>query len=309
MTVAQPGDVAHVRRVTLNLIRHAAVCPEETREVIDRLASRDWDFGALTQVEADHLYGVIDGQLADRAKDEFEADTRSIIDHRGCDAECKLCGQMHIRFEFLLRNGAGGRDVWTGSTCIVTYGLAVDGETTAEEALKRLNAAINAAKRIAERDDWRAEHPNHEADMEAVRRIAKIAGQYLPYDLWNLLKPAFRQRARKIASLAKASVKYYNANGFLTDTRTRQLYLPGDALNAIEGLLNEWDQAVGVRDARRAVWRTLLDEYGGRFDEYGLSTVKSLLSNAVDPRGLGSYQRGVLSRVLSTTELSTLGIR
>ncbi len=164
-----PTATAHVRRVTLNLIKHSACCPDDLRGTIDKLENLDWQIDALAPIEREYLYATVDGDLADKAKNEFQANTQSLVDHRQSDAQCKLCGHQHIRFEFELVNTAGGTNTMTGSTCIETYGINVDGEGTAAEALRALRGAITKAKRKANCDDWRIEHPQHAVEFSALR--------------------------------------------------------------------------------------------------------------------------------------------
>ena len=221
------GATAHVRRVTLNLLRHSACCPDELRTMINKLANKlDWQISALTKIEQETLYATVDEDLANKSRDEFVANTDSITDHRHNDTHCKLCGHQHIRFEFELTNDhEGGSSVLTGSQCIETYGLNVDGEGTAEDALRALRGAITRAKRIANREDWREAHPDHEADMAELRQCyGELRMKQSPWKLYRHLNSNWKDRCKRMVTKSRAVLKYYDREGFLTDGRTSMVY-------------------------------------------------------------------------------------
>jgi hypothetical protein len=258
------GDTSHVQRVTLNLIRLSAACPPELRRVLDTLADDDheWMVDRLPRSDIERVYAYVDGALANRAMAEFTADTNSLIDHRSCDAECRLCGQKHIRFEFLLRNGQGGRDVWTGSTCIEEYGLSVDGETTAEEALKLLRAAIGRAKRKAEREDWQAAHPDHVADFADISRAVSVVRTTPSYSFKTALPGNWWRTCKDFLRVGKAPLKFYSREEFLTELRTRQVYGSGDkpgVLVIARSLCAAWDAANAGAKVAGKTWRAYID--------------------------------------------------
>jgi hypothetical protein len=268
----QPSDVAiaekqnaHERRVTLNLIRHAYSCPTQLREVLDYLAQEDWNTKALTKTQNELIFALVDGPLGDRAKSEFHADTSTIIDHRSSDASCKLCGHKHIRWEFQLRNDAGGKDVWTGSTCIVQYGLRVDGEATSEDALARLNAAINAAKKKAYRDDWQKANPDHERHIRVLRDIYDPVVNRRLGGLYGLVKPLWKQRSSAIAPVLKAILKYYDKNKCLTQKRTKQL---AEILVPATRMHTEYRGAVAEHDRRETFWKAYATKHDAKLDRY-----------------------------------------
>jgi hypothetical protein len=224
---------AHVRRVTLNLIRGAACCPPELREVIDHLAGEcEWSIDRLSSGQLEIVYGYVDADLAERAKAEYSADIESIVDHRSSDAMCLLCGHKHIRWEFTLRNGHGGRNHKTGSTCIEEYGLNVDGAATAEDALALLRGAIAAGKRRASRDAWQEEYPDHADRMAALTEAFRVirSNQYPPWRIRHYLPCGvdhFYRTAKKWLSASRSVLAYYNKNEFLTDKKTAQAFGAG----------------------------------------------------------------------------------
>ena len=290
------GHVAkgHDRRVTLNLLRLSSMCPAELRWSLDKLASLGWDFDALDRLDYERIFGHVTEPLAKSAAAEFEADPSSIIDHRSCDAECKLCGQRHIRFEFLLRNKAGGRDVWTGSDCIIQYGLAVDGGGTAEEALKRLQLAIRNAISKAYRDDWQAAHPDHAERMAECERLVQIASAYLPRKLYAHLQSYYSRHAITAAKKIKAAVKYYRRCGCLTEKRTENVWL---ALPQVNDLLTEYAAADKIAAACALVWGRVLERTDLTYAESDCARRHQYACS--NPRRIAKYERDVLARIIA----------
>lgn len=223
---------AHKRRVTLNLLLHSKCIPDNLRKAIEKLPKLGWDLEALTKKDAEIIFALTD-EYADKARDEFVADLETIRDlHRDPRGgnpldECLLCGHQHIRWEFDLRNIAGGKSTKTGSTCIETYGLNVDGYGTAEAALKALRAAINKAKDEAKKLDWQEAHPDHEAKMDALddalywmRKYRKLSD----WRLYNHVGPAWSERISVLESAGQGAIKYYRRKGYLTETKTEDVY-------------------------------------------------------------------------------------
>lgn len=240
---------AHTRRVTLNLVRASTVCPDDLVCIVDSLSDSGWDWGRLSPRDAEAIYGLLTDDLVQAAKAEFAADTRTVIDverHRADahdfidndgDTFCPLCGHKHIRWGFTLRNTVKhdtgcetGDDLLTGSSCVVQYGLRVDAETTAEAALAALNKAIGRLQRAAERDDWRAAHPNHAEDMQLLERAESFVGKtwmnQIPVSVRRSLPHpwgSYRSDShKKWASWARAALKYYRSHGYLAETRAEQ---------------------------------------------------------------------------------------
>lgn len=261
---------AHTRRITLNLIRASTICPDDVALIVDQLADDGWDWSKLSAADAEAIYGLVTEELVEAAKAEFAADTRTAIDldrHRGNapefidddgDTHCPLCGHKHLRWGFTLRNtekriksAEEGHDLLVGSSCVVQYGLRVDAEQTAEAALAALNAAIARLTRAAECEDWQAEHPDHAAELAIVARAESYVGkewrnnvpyyarQRLPQN-WGLW---WSEDHRDFARWAKATVKHYAKNGYLTAPRTAQLYESG-ALATAQAIVAQVERAL-----------------------------------------------------------------
>lgn len=279
---------AHTRRVTLNLIRAATVCPDDIASIVDSLAVAGWDWSTLTPADAEAIYGLVNDDLVEQAKAEFAADTTTVVDldrHKADspefldsdgDTHCPLCGHKHIRWGFSLRNTAKaetrsemGSDLLTGSTCVVQYGLRVDGETTAEAALAALNAAIARLTRKAECEDWQKEHPDHVAELAIVAEAEALVGKHwwshvpgaaraaLPHD-WGQYRS---ERHKTFAKWARATVKYHAAHGFLTPERTEQLY-GGGGLTTSRGIVAQVREALETSPTY-VYWRSWIAEHAG----------------------------------------------
>jgi len=268
-TAAAP---AHVRRVTLNIVRNASVCPPKLRRVVGKLDRRDWKLDALTKGECEYIFATVGDDLTSAALTEYVANTRSIKDwsrEPAGESFCKLCGHQHIRWEFRLDNlkkAEGGKDWLTGSDCIIQYGFNVDGEGTAEAALKALRGAISTAIAHAKGEDWRTEHPDHEADIEVLRDGLAVATRRVPWDRYAHLKDNWKGRAREFAKLARGAVKYHEKHASLTPKRTEDVYGAGKLLQRSKALQKEWAAAEpGKTKAPSgkdwgAHWQGILDE-------------------------------------------------
>ncbi len=246
---------AHVRRVTLNLIRHASaeVCPPDLAAALNRLADQcDWDMAGLSREDLELIFALVDEETANRAAAQFWADTQTIIDHRASTGVCELCGQPHIRWEFTIRNGDGGRSIQCGSSCIVTYGLSVDGEAAGEAALAKLKAAIGKLKKVAARDAWTAAHPDHRQVMETVAVAQLWYGKRLnPWQLYRFLGLNWRSRVIKQIRSIRAVLKYYRKNGYLTPTKTSAVWSDQGILVTLTRLHAEYQAAEVKADAAR----------------------------------------------------------
>lgn len=288
-------DRAHIRRVTLNLIRHALCCPRPLRRVLNKLAKFEWDMDALPAKALDTIYAYVDEELAEKAKAEFTADTSSIVDHRASDWTCELCGHQNCRWEFTLENVAGGQSVKTGSHCIVEYSLSVDGEVSAEEALKRLRAAISRMKRVEECEKWQQAHPDHVEIMDRLKTVYDyVRAPISVRTLWNYLKRGWNSRTNPWQKKAKATLKYYNREGFLTAKRTDDL----SGLIAMgEAFYSERSAAQEIVDSFAHYWNTLITEWTGPCSSYELDTLIYARRWLMDP-DRPSYQVSNVVRVL-----------
>jgi hypothetical protein len=256
----------HQRRVTLNLLRHAACCPDDLMPILEKLAGPlDWQIDALSRIEKEVLYATVDDALADQAKNEFQANLHSAVDHRSEECLCLLCGHQHIRFEFDLINTQGGRNTKTGSTCIETYGLNVDGEGTAEAARIALHGVINRLKRVAVKEDWQKAHPNHAAEMDRLRALyATLRVNQQPWKLYRHLADGWRRRCMLIVRECRALLQYYDRELFLTEKRTTQFWgakgtVNQGALARATSMDAELTTAMGAYDKIVARWQRFLD--------------------------------------------------
>lgn len=276
---------AHTRRVTLNLIRASTVCPDDLAFIVDDLAASRWDWAKLTQADAEAIYGLVNDDLVERAKAEFSADTTTVVDmdrhyadhpefvDEDGDTFCPLCGHKHVRWGFTLRNLANprpdareGSSLLTGSTCVVQYGLRVDGSTTAEAALAALNKAIAGLQRKAEREDWQAAHPDHVQDMATLAKAEQYIGpdwmRVIPWSARAELPRPWGSRNSAHHNLGKwlrATLKFYRANRFLTAARSEQCYESG-ALATATDIVAQVDAAL-ASDPVAAYWRDWLDRH------------------------------------------------
>lgn len=290
----------HVRRVTLNIIRLAACCPDDLRPTLNKLADEyDWNFDRLSRAEQEQIYSVVDEELGDTARSEFHADLQSIKDHRDCSAQCQLCGHQHIRFEFDLINTEGGTSTRTGSTCIETYGLSVDGESTSEAALKALRRAIASARRKADREDWQEDHPDHEEQIERLRRVYnKLRHNQKPYGLYQHLEPRWNRRVKARVATARAILKYYDREGFLTDLRTGQLYGTDDTpslTKKAEAMSKELEAAREAQRTNVERWNRFLREC--KMDRWQRRRLEYLRDRGVSPDDLRPKNKRLVMKI------------
>ena len=272
---------SHIRRVTLNLIRHAACCPRKLKIALNRLARIDWDMDALSAKDLDTIYAYVDDDLAERAKVEFTADTSSIIDHRFTDWTCSLCGHQGCRWEFTLTNISGGSNVQTGSHCIIEYALSVDGEISAEEALKRLRAAISRMKRVEQREQWQQDHADHVATFERLSELYESIRRPISVRaLWSHLKPAWNRRVNGWVKKAKGSIKYYNREGFLTEKRTDEL---PKLLSDGAAFYSERKAAEDTVESFTFYWDTLISAWARDASEYEIDSLRYARRWKMDP--------------------------
>ena len=309
---------AYVRRVTLNLLRHATCCPEDVRLIVDRLADDlGWDWDKLNRLEHETIFGKVGDPLLAQARDEFDVDLSTIIDHawnRGTGLEghvgedgipfCQLCGHKHVRWEFLARNITRGdnrhertADVWRGSTCIEVYGIRVDGEATAEAALEKLRGAISAAKVKVERRGWQEANPAHREDMRFLRRADWRLATPIPWrerELWPN-RFGYRVSDKVFRREVKATLKYYDKNGFLTEGRTEAL----DGLReyAKVVLVHEAEvRAICLRDPRKVWWIEFADRHP-RMTPYQTKAIDEARAGQYDPTTLGHWMRSMVAEI------------
>lgn len=318
---------AHARRVTLNLVRHAASTPADVKAVLNRIHECNYDMTAVTKEDLELVYATVDADLCNSALGEFEVDTKTMRDYGfpywrtlrdggsiskastpewfdGVhEVDCRLCGHKHNRFEFLARNTSGGDDVWMGSTCITKYGLVVDGEATAEAALKALNTAKTASKKAQTMDKWQKEHPDHKATMEALAGALTACEAYVPYGRYRLL-PIYRgeydNRRHNLSKILRGALKYYQAHGYLTAKRTTDVLTNRSTLREARVLTAFYKAIVAGRDvskclvnadgaievdpeieARVAHWQKFMDD--NKMNDFQRRAITKLRDMATDP--------------------------
>lgn len=314
---------AHIRRITLNLMRHAASCPDDVVVVADKLAEARWDWNVLTKLEAEVIFTYVTGPAAEAALGEFFADTRTIHDitrDRGTadrayidddgDTHCPLCGHKHIRWGFVVRNDAGGKDFRCGSSCVIQYGLRVDGEATAEAALKKLNAAIAGMQQKATREDWQEQRPDHEDQMAIVAQaediVARCAWKHprqLPYKVRARMRDAWGGWPDRVwkewAKNARAAGKYYRKNAFLTAKRTA--WLDGGGLESARAIVAQYEASQMTR--HRAEWRRFF-AMNPLMNAYKRGKLTGAMENDDDPAALPGWLRGLYDEVIAENSVT-----
>jgi hypothetical protein len=179
-----------VLRSTVVLAEHSKAI-EEIRDtkltrVVNKVHRVNFDFEQLTERDLEVLYAYFDDEFMDLVKEEFRFIPRrgAIRDNKGRVGICYLCGkgdskdegdnEDNLRYEFLLSNIGGGKDVWTGSTCIVNYGLKVQGAATGEEAKKILQKTLREHIRQWEIEEWQAENGDHEQIPDQYQEFRRL---------------------------------------------------------------------------------------------------------------------------------------
>lgn len=266
---------AHSFRVTLNILQHSECCPDDLADVIARLEKGGWNRHNLPADDAEVIYSDVDNDLVVEALKEWDVETARMRDWgypmwqgfapdwwdgHSHSTDCRLCGHRDNRYEFPLVNRKNGREIWTGSTCIVKYGVTVDGDGVAETALKKLRECMGVSKKAQTRDEWQAAHPNHADDMATIEKALPIANRkYLPWEIrravdedGNRILPAnFESQRNALGKWGRAATKYYRKNGYLTQQRTDDLYhdagdnqfVEGQMLARARSIVALWDKA------------------------------------------------------------------
>lgn len=212
------GEVtAHVKRVTLNLIRHSATCPPELRRYLDQLADNSWKLKTLAPAVLEHIYAEVDDDLAYRARSEFQADLETVVDHKYSSShfDCKLCGHNPIRFEFLLRNHRGGQDVWTGSTCIEEYGINVLGAETAEAALAALRRVLAAKRREYQKFEWTGYYPFAGIAIDRLNDDLNQLAEPITADVYAGLPAGWFDAVERWVKSTEGLLRLYKKHGYL----------------------------------------------------------------------------------------------
>jgi len=258
-----------VARSTIVLAESSAamldIATPELREVLAKVHAVNFDLGRLNDDELELIFARFDDAFTERVKAEFEFlpdDPGSVKVHDTREAICVLCGkgdskdtndnQDHIRFEFLLTNNAGGRDLWVGSTCIINFGLKVRGAETADEAKRLLEQSCRNALKLWKIRQWQMEHPKHAeipAQYEQLCDIARTA-QYMAYRYKNELRvlgisPNEWSDAKDLTRRFKTSMRFYMRSGHLTPKKmapwTEAVQLISD-YGAIDSAMQQYGQ-------------------------------------------------------------------
>jgi len=152
---------------------YKAIASPKLAQAIEVVQNNNYDFERIGAGILETLYASFDDAFTARVRDEFEfrPGAGNVMVHASREGVCALCGkgdskdthdnEDKTRFEFLLTNTAGGSPVWCGSTCIINFGLKVQGAATADEALRILQTDMRRALRQFEINCWRAAHPDH----------------------------------------------------------------------------------------------------------------------------------------------------
>jgi hypothetical protein len=176
-----------VLRSTIVLAKSSnALTRVQTPELLEAIAdvqTRNYQFDQIDPAILETIYAHFDEDFTDEVRNEytFYPSPSNVRVHPAAVAICELCGKGdsketgdnkdHLRIEYKLDNHAGGQDVWCGSTCIVNFGLNVDGAATAEEAERLLSKSMRQALRQFEIAAWRAENPDHADMAEHYQRL------------------------------------------------------------------------------------------------------------------------------------------
>lgn len=286
---------AHSFRVTLNILQHSDCCPDDLAEVIGRLQNEHgWNRHLLSDDDAEVIYSDVDNNLVEKALREWDVQTARMRDWgfptwqgfepawwdgHSHSTDCRLCGHKDNRYEFPLVNGVNGKEIWTGSTCIVKYGVTVDGDGVAESALKRLRECMGVSKKAQTRHEWQEAHPEHEADMEAIEKALPIANRrYISWDIQRavdedgnrILPQNFDSQRHAFGKWARAASKYYRKNGYLTAQRTEDMYTmigeewkPGRMMERATSIVALYDRATAndPREMKRRAARNFWSQF------------------------------------------------
>ena len=297
----------HIKRVTLSIIHRSDHCPDDLRETLDALEAARWDLAKLPPRELEVVYAEVDGELAISCRDEWAADPQTVEDRwrdlrEGKDIQCELCGQHFVRWRFDLKHeGDESRIFKVGGDCLEHYKFRVDGEVTAELGLKRLQEAINRAKRKAEMEQWQEAHPTHEADMDLVRwgfntasrrfPVEEAVRRHMPLD-WD----RFYQRRDKTEYAAL--LKYYEKHSFLTEKRTAWIYegaLP--RIDRIRAAKAAFANAVQKVIEVRKFWDKVNGEHGAEFGSRERSMVDYYRRGAIDPETIAASPAAIIAKL------------
>lgn len=214
------------------------VMTPELQRAVDEAKRRNYQFDQIAPELLDHLYASFDADFTRRVREEFTFFPRvgSVRVHGTPVGVCELCGKGdsketgdnrdHLCIEYLLTNTAGGTDKWCGSTCIVNFGLKVDGAATAEEAARLLGRTMRQAVRQFEINAWRAENGDHasiQSQYESVRSLVSYVESTVRSYRGELILCGFDAPvllgARRIQGDLKRAAAFYLREGWLTPAK------------------------------------------------------------------------------------------
>jgi len=301
---------AHAFRVTLNIILHSSNCPDDLEAVIEVLRDEHgWNRHKLSKLELESIYAHLDSDLCTEALAEWNVESHRMRDwgfpfwrpdyhewydgkHRAVD--CRLCGHRDNRYEFPLVNTTNGNEIWTGSTCIVKYGVTVDGDACAETALQKLRDIMGKSKNAQKRHQWQEEHPEAEAAIDRIRAALPICNRkYIPWNILNVcdavtgdrvLPHNFESQRKLLGKWGRAAVKYFDKNEMLTPQRTEELWekigdnwADGPMLKTADWIVAKYDEASqhDPTELARKYWTQFIADHP-HMNEYQRSRVEYL---------------------------------
>lgn len=238
--------------------------------VIGKVHRVNFDFEQLTDRDLEVLYGYFDDEFMDLVKEEFTFRAyRGTIREVPGEGICCLCGKGdskdegdnrdHLRYEFLLTNIGGGKDVWCGSTCIINYGLKVQGAETGEEAKKILEKTLREHKRQWEIEAWQAENGDHSDIPEQYTQFRRLPYELRSYGGGLLNHFGELQLAgfdvgeihnnvenRKLARDFRTAARFYQRKDFLSEKKT-------DTWSKVKVLLSQINEAKSLLENSRDI--------------------------------------------------------
>lgn len=257
--------------VVLALSSHVIndILDKDLKKAIAQVQKKNYQFDQIDPVTLEVLYAAFDDDFTKKVRDEFifYPGKGSVRVHASAIGVCELCGKGdsketgdnrdHLRIEFQLKNIAGGKDTWCGSTCIVNFGLKVDGAATAEEAERLLGMSMRQAVRQFEIDAWRASNAGHEdipGEYQELRNLVTTAEHYTrdyfgEMILLNLDPEQLGRVVRDILRQMRVSSRFYQREGYLTPKKQDGWVLARWALKQIRLTQRALDAARDIRDA------------------------------------------------------------
>jgi len=220
---------------------YAAIRTPELTAAVDTVVAANYQFDQVQDDLLELIFAYFDADFTARVLAEFRfvPSRDNVRVHPKCEAICTLCGKGDskeeggnvdfIRFEYRLDNRASGREVWCGKTCIIKYGLRVDGAATSDEARGLLERSMREALRQWEINEWRLAHSDH-GSMQDEYQAFRGAWYARPYDDRRLLQyrvelliggvaPVSDDSRNRATRAFKNAVSFYLRNGFLTDNK------------------------------------------------------------------------------------------